>query len=207
MKLLAAAFLALVSLITITPYVRADNIGLTLKTGAATDLLVETPILNGEQFTYTHETLGILTNGNLLNSSTSVFTATYVDVLGTLGVFNFTDLCATVTIIGPAVPCQQFAFSFTNLTLGDASITADLAASININLGLASGSVGGLNLAPDGFNLVGASLGLGSGQIDFSNPPPNGGGDSPVPEPGTLSLMATGLLGAAGVIRRRFNKK
>jgi hypothetical protein len=206
-KLLAAAFLALVSLITITPYVRADNIGLTLKTGAATDLLVETPILNGEQFTYTHETLGILTNGNLLNSSTSVFTATYVDVLGTLGVFNFTDLCATVTIIGPAVPCQQFAFSFTNLTLGDASITADLAASININLGLASGSVGGLNLAPDGFNLVGASLGLGSGQIDFSNPPPNGGGDSPVPEPGTLSLMATGLLGAAGVIRRRFNKK
>lgn len=27
---------------------------------------------------------------------------------------------------------------------------------------------------------------------------------SPVPEPGTLSLMATGLLGAAGFIRRRF---
>ena len=207
MKSLAAAFLALVSLITVTPYVHADNIGLTLKTGAATDLLVETPILNGEQFTYTHETLGILTNGNLLNSSTSVFTATYVDVLGTLGVFNFTDLCATVTIIGPAVPCQQFAFSFTNLTLGDASITAALAASINVNLGLASGSVGGLNLAPDGFNLAGASLGLGSGEIDFSNPPPNGGGDSPVPEPGTLSLMATGLLGAAGAVRRRFGKK
>ena len=193
-------FLALVSFTTVTPCLHADNIGLILKTGAVTDVLVETPILNGEQFTYTHETLGILSNGNLLNSSTSVFTATYVDALGTLGVFNFTDLCTTVTIIGPAVPCQQFAFSFTDLTLGNASIVADLAASINVDVGLANVSVGGLDLAPDGHNLVGASLGLGSGEIDFTNPPPA------VPEPGTLSLMATGLLGAAGAIRRKFRK-
>jgi hypothetical protein len=29
------------------------------------------------------------------------------------------------------------------------------------------------------------------------------GGVSPVPEPGTLGLLATGILGAAGMIRRR----
>jgi PEP-CTERM motif len=201
MKLLAAAFLALVSLTTITPYLHADNIGLTLKTGVVTDAYVETPILNGEQFTYVHETLGVLTDGNLLNSSTSVFTATYVDVLGTLGVFNFTDVCTTVTIIGPSIPCQDFAFSFTDVTLGDASIIADVAASINLNVGLANVNVGGLNLVPDGLeHLAGVSVGLGSGQIDFTNPPPA------VPEPGTLSLMATGLLGAAGAIRRKFGK-
>jgi hypothetical protein len=62
--------------------------------------------------------------------------------------------------------------------------------------------VGGLShLVPDGLDhIAGVSVGLGSGQIDFTNPPPA------VPEPGTLSLMATGLLGAAGAIRRKFGK-
>ena len=197
------AYLALFILALLSINLHADTVGLTLKTGTLTDAVVVTPILNGEQFTYTHETLGVLTDGNLLNSSTSVFTATYVDALGTLGVFNFTDVCATVTIIGPAVPCEQFAFSFTDVTLGQASIVAALAASLDVNVGLANGSVGGLTLAPDGFNLLGASLGLGSGEIDFTNPPPS---NSPVPEPGSLSLMATGLLGAAGAIRRKFSK-
>src|ERR1700742_4362860 len=70
MRVITTVFLALVGFTTVTPCLHADNIGLTLKTGAVTDVLVETPILNGEQFTYTHETLGILSNGNLLNSST-----------------------------------------------------------------------------------------------------------------------------------------
>jgi hypothetical protein len=197
---LPSAFLALV-LALLPANLHADNIGLTLKTGAATDAFITTPILNGEQFTYVHETVGVLSNGNLLNSSTSVFTATYVDALGTLGVFNFTDVCTKVTIIGPAVPCQDFAFSFTNLTLPDASIIAAAAASINVNVGVANGTLAGLNLVPDGLeHLAFVSVGLGSGEIDFHNPPPA------VPEPGTLSLMAAGLLGAAGAIRRKFRK-
>jgi hypothetical protein len=199
-----SAFLALVILAFLTVTLHADTIGLTLKTGVATDAYVETPILNGEQFTYIHETLGILADGDVLNSSTSVFTATYVDVLGTLGVFNFTDVCTTVTVLGPPIPCQDFAFSFTDVTLGDASIIADVAASINLNVGLANVDVGGVShLVPDGLDhILGVSVGLGSGEIDFHNPPP----PPAVPEPGTLSLMATGLLGAAGAIRRKFGK-
>jgi hypothetical protein len=150
---------------------------------------VQSSILNGEQFTYTHETLGTLTGFNLLNSSTSVFTATYVDVTGLLGVLNVTDVCTDITVIGPAVPCQAFAFSFTDVTLPIATVIANVDASVNVNVGLA------------GLDIAGASVGTSSGQIDFSGPPPP---NSVTPEPSSLCLMATGLLTAAGAVRRRF---
>jgi PEP-CTERM motif len=159
--------------------------------------VVGIPILNGFSFVYANTTLGVLDNA-LLQSSTSVVTATYVDALGTLGVFNFTDICTKVTVLGPAVPCQDLAISFTDVTLGDASIIAAIAANINVGVGVGNISIAGANLA--NFNLLDVSVAGASGEIDFTNPPPA------VPEPGTLSLMATGLLGAAGVIRRKFGK-
>ena len=195
------AFLALVTLFFATATLHADQVSLTLDGNT----IVGTPIANGYNFTYLNTTAGLLSNGNVLNSSTSLFTATYVNALGNLGVFNFTDLCTTVTVLGPAVPCQNLALSFTNLTLGDASIAAAVGAAINVNAGVGTINVGGLNLVPQGFNLAGASIAGGSGQINFT-PPPAGGGTnpSPVPEPSSLSLMATGLLGAAGALRRKF---
>jgi len=190
------AFLALVTLMFASASLHADQVTLSVDGNT----IVGTPIVDGYNFTYLNTTAGILQHGNLLNSSTSLLTATYVDALGTAGVFNFTDLCATVTVIGPSVPCQNLALSFTDLTLGNATIAAAVAADVNVNAGVGNININGLDLVPEGFNLAGASIAGASGQINFNNPPPT----SPVPEPASLSLMATGLLGAAGALRRRF---
>jgi len=181
-------FLALVTFLFATASLHADSVNLVIN-GTT---VVGTPIANGYNFTYVDETLGVLSNGNLLNSATSTVTATYVDALGTLGVFNFTDVCAKVTVLGPAVPCQNLAISFTNLTLPIASIDAAVAANINLGLGVSNINIDGSNLGT--LNILDASVAGASGTINFS----------PVPEPASLSLMTTGLLGAAGFVRRRF---
>ena len=182
-------FLALVAFLFATASLHADTVSLTID-GTT---VVGTPIVNGYNFTYVNTTLGLLQNGNVLNSSTSTVTATYVDALGTLGVFNFTDLCAHVTLIGPAVPCQDLAISFTDATLPFASVAAAVAANINVGAGIGNISIDGANLV-SGLDLADASIAGASGTINFS----------PVPEPTSLSLMATGLLGATGIVRRRF---
>ena len=160
----------------------AASVGITLQH----NLPQPSEILDGYQYTCAHETLGVFRDGNLLNSSTSVVTITYTDVLGTLGVLNVNDVCAKVVILGPAVPCQQFALSFTDLTLGNLSVVAAVGTNVNI-----AGNVATINF--DG------SIAAASATIDATG----GAGNSPVPEPGTMSLMATGLIGAAGAIRRR----
>ena len=186
-----AAILALVSLSFATATLHADPV-LTLNSGATALALVETPVLGGDAFVY--EDLNTTVYSLLppsLQITDQTFTAIYTDIAG-VSLLNVTDVCAQVNVLAPQTPCKALAFSFTDVGLGDAFQIAALGA-VGLDL---TGDVANINF--------GASIGGGSAEIGF-NPPGggSGGGPSPVPEPGTLSLMATGLLSAAGVLRKR----
>jgi len=199
MKSILAVLAAAAVLSVATPNLKADTVsaGIDLGLGAGLQAVVLTPIANGFTYTYTHTSLSLL-SGSLLNSSTSVFTATYLDVTGLLGVLTVTDVCTNITVLGTPVPCQAFAFSFTNVSLPIANVDVAIGAAIDLSLNVIN--LGGSNTTP--FNLLGVNVQGGTGTINYTPPPT---GPSPVPEPGTLGMMATGLIGAAGAIRRKFN--
>jgi hypothetical protein len=177
-----AALLALVTLALLPSALHADTISATINTGSGNQLI--TPVVEGaaDVFSFTNF------NTNLFATSLETFTATYTDLSGSLGLLNVTESCVAVTtFFNYAAPCKSLSFSFTDATLGNISIGTFLGIGAS-----AKGDVANINF--DG------SIGAGSGSFSFSNPAAN----SPVPEPATLSLMATGLLGAAGALRRKF---
>ncbi|MEO6804748.1 MAG: PEP-CTERM sorting domain-containing protein [Edaphobacter sp.] len=179
-----AALLALVTL-AFPVSLRADTISATITTNGGTQTIPGTSILNGEVFGYTH------LNTDLFSTSLETFTATYTDI-GGIGALNVTEACAAVTVVFHQVaPCQSLAFSFTNLTLGDISAGLFLGLGANVSGDVAKVSFDG-------------NIGAGSGSFNFSRPQ-DPSSNSPVPEPGSLCLMATGLLGAAGAIRLKFS--
>ena len=160
---------------------------LTITSGVAGVVAVETPIANGDEWVYNDLTvtlfnpIGSQVDDDLLN-------VTFTDIAG-VALLNVTDVCANIGILEPANPCAGFAFSDTSLGVPFLiSATGDLAAAVDVNAGL-----GNLDLA-------GVSIGSGTAQIGFGNPPP----PSVTPEPSALTLFGTGLLGLAGVMKKKF---
>ena len=188
MKLLAALF-AFASLALIAPNMYADPV-LSANAGVTGGTLVETPIVGGFTWVYTD------TNVNLFSiippSATldnNVFTATFTDIAG-VALLNVNDVCANVGVLHAANPCS-LAFSFTDTDLGAPFLISD----VNL-LGLLSADI---NADVIGIEVGGASIGGGSAQFGFGQPP------AATPEPGSLALLGTGVLGLAGVVRRRFS--
>ena len=108
-------------------------------------------------------------------------------------------------VLGSAPDCQGFAFSITNVKLGDGligvgALTNVLAlADVNVGVGLANLNI---DAASDGPQLLGAKVQGLSDQFTFTPPPTV----AATPEPGSLCLLATGALSAAGVVRRKITK-
>ena len=122
---------------------------------------------------------------------TSLITAAVVST-PLASVVNVTDVCISIN----TAFCKKYSFSITDANFAGVSLQAGVSAYALAQTSIAS-NVATVNL--DG------SVALGTDALVFSGSPmatpPSA---SPVPEPGTISLMATGLLGAAGAVRRRF---
>ena len=195
MKLLIAV-IALVSFGIFAPKSYADPV-LSVNAGVTGGTLVETQVANVFTWVYA-DTAATLYNPIGVTDDNNVFTAVFTYVPLGVSVLNVTDVCANVGILHAATPCNlDFSFSDTSLGLGymDGSNTPallgnlDIALGANIDISVLDGVIGGVAGNP----LASADIGGGTGQIDFA----------PTPEPGTLGLMGTGLLGVAGMVRRK----
>jgi hypothetical protein len=191
MKLSLSLF-ALVLLGLLTPNLFADPV-LTINAGVAAGTLTETSIGGVDTWTYVDDSTTILGLG-LTQTDNDVLTVVFSDLAG-VPLLSVTDACLNVAVLEPVNPCAGFAFSDT--ALGTPYLlpgaTGDLA-NLNLDLGLDVdvSTLGGLNI-------LGAEVGNGTASIGFNNPPP-----SVTPEPSALTLFGTGLLGVAGVLKRRF---
>lgn len=198
MKLLIAV-LALVSFGVFVPKSHADD--LTLNLGAVGLGNVDLgPVAAGTGVvTYDYANLSLLQNGNLLGLLNFNFTGVWANAAADLPVgatwpaasvdaLAVTESCVFIAIgTNTQTPCGGLAFAYTNADIGNiVGITGDvnIAADIGVNTPIGADAGLGIN--------------AGTETIGFGNPP------SATPEPGTLSLMGTGLLGVAGVVRRKF---
>ncbi len=126
------------------------------------------------------------------------------DIVFQIGSTLTTASASTVDIINMGTDDNVFWQVGTSATLGtttafqgtiiaDQSITLTTGATINCGNAIALNGAVTLDS-----NTIGVCPTSDTGGSDGS------GGVSPVPEPGTLTLLATGIFGAAGVLRRRF---
>jgi PEP-CTERM motif len=196
MKNFLACF-ALALLAATIPSAHADTMsdGLTITINGAAVVGVYNPTLHELVFTDVLTDTSVL-HHSLLSTTVSTITATYTDISGVLGNLSVVDACVSTTVFGSSnAPCSDVSLVATETGIGP--LHADLGTltliGANINLGFD-------HFAP----LATVDIGSATGNLQFNTPAP-----SPVPEPGSLSLMATGLLGAAGALRRKFtdNKK
>jgi hypothetical protein len=172
-----------------TPNLLADPV-LTINSGVTGGVLVETPVLDGEEWVYTDvtSTTSVLPPSEQLDSD--LLTVTFTDVAG-VALLNVTDVCANVGVLTAPNPCAGFAFSDTGL--GDPYLISGSGDLANLDLALGAD----INVSALGADIAGVEIGNGSAQIGFGNPP------SVTPEPPALTLLGTGLLGLAGVVKKR----
>lgn len=179
MKLLSLTVVASAFLLAALPSRADSNPSLTVGGTAVT--LVATPIANGTQYTFDKLYTTFL-GDDLLGASNQFFTATLTNVAG-VGVLNVTDVCAAAFVGVLPISCANTAFTYTAASNDQMTLLEALGlASVNL-----SGNVANVNF--------GGSIGGGTAEITIA--------PAPTPEPESLTLLGTGVIGVAGIVRRR----
>ena len=127
---------------------------------------------------------------------TSTFTFVEVNAAPLVSALSITRTCLTLDSFGYG--CGTEAVSVTDASLLDGTIQAAVLVGATLSVG-ADANVGNLVFAKSNLGLAAETAIVGAPASTGST-----GSTSPVPEPGSLGLMATGLLGAAGALRRKF---
>jgi len=186
------AFAALLSAVLLSASTLAANAAPLNVFGSGVTVLLDGSVIDAAN-------VNLVSNGFSIQDHGSLLTVTYATTPGT-GLLNITDACvsAGVSIGGTSTgtPCQAQALSFTDANFGSVQIGAAAAVGFQETLGV-SGNTASFSVAQS------ASVGLGTAAFTFIDPvaaPPT---STPIPEPGTLGMMGTGLIGAAGAIRRK----
>jgi hypothetical protein len=164
---------------------------------------------NSKIVSYCHNCGGTpVTGSNLgtLNFSTTVGTPTGSSTIGsnatknlqTINTFSFNGGSYTATGNGSPVPAALFSGTFT----GGTNLTETIQTTYNKH-GVATGSVTSFSFSG---TVTGLRGGLLTTQVQFQGGTVGGGNsgaETVVPEPGTLGLLGTGLVGIAGLVRRK----
>lgn len=154
--------------------------------------------------TFDYANLGTVSGGTAFISGTATTSLSLTSSLtGILDTTTNVNVCGN----GSGTACNGWV-SVTTGAISGGSFTGGTLTITNNGKTLFSGTFSGTVMVSGGFTIVSGTVGgvAGSTQITFKlgNPAASISGDTIVtPEPGTLGLLGTGLVGLAGIVRRK----